>query len=153
MGGELEVLRAGCWMLSSHELYVVIRPAGPYGYSGHSRWTVGLGIGGLMEHVPGTWESALLAERAGVERWREVHDKTVARITVARGGTLAWGLPTCARNLPFVVAIDDWEPDTTTSWGAYRDPSPEALAAPLVPPRIGRQKRWSARQEPALRKG
>jgi hypothetical protein len=150
VGGDDEVLRAGCWTLTSHELCVVIRPAAPRGHRGHHRWTVALGTGSLMEHIPGTWDCAVLAERASLERWRHAHDAMLARIQAARGGTLQWGMSPRARSQPYVIAIEDWEPGERTTWGPpwgdlHRDPLPEALAAPLVPPRLGHHARRRTR--------
>jgi hypothetical protein len=138
VGNAIAVERAGSWVLTAEHLIVVVRPAGPYGRTGSDRWTVGLGIGTRLRQLPGTWETALLAERAAVEAWREAHDAQLAAIRAARGGTLDWGMSTYARDLPRVVACSGWERDAgNATWGVRRDPLPEALAAPLVAPRLG----------------
>jgi hypothetical protein len=151
VGDVYAVQSAGCWTLQSEDTMVVVRPAGPRGRNGSDRWTVAHGVGGHLRAVPGTWDTALLAERAAIERWRAAHDTALAAIRRARGGTLDWGLPTYARETPLVVFCPTWEVGVgNTTWGPSRDPLPEALAAPLVAPRLGAhalRRAWKRQQQ------
>lgn len=139
VGDADAVLRAGCYTLTSEHLFVVIRRRGP---AEGGRWTVARGIGSHLRDVPGTWDSALLAERAAVEFWREAYGEGVAAIRAARGGTLDWGLPLPLRDAPLVVVCGA---SGTSGDAPRRDPLPEALALPFVPGRPTKHRRHHVR--------
>lgn len=112
VGGDDAVLDAGNLSLCSEHVYLVLREE-------RGRWLAFRGIGSHVQPVPAgpprqrgakrkskasyTFASRDEAFAAGLAAWRAGIEATVATITAARGGTLAWGAPVEPRSEPIIL--------------------------------------------------
>lgn len=133
----------GLMGLMSEHAYVVVRPHHQEGFpTGH--WKVALGIGSHTTEMRGSWASAELAERAGLEAWRRQLDRRLEDLRRLRGGTLGWGFPVEPLRRPHVLRL---EPGAV-AWEAVDQVSPPSPAAADAPLEVG----LNSRERRALRK-